>query len=69
MVALYTYLVRGTRVPRSKKIKAKNEQDAVNKAARLYPNALKSGVLGIERLSTTGRGYETVWVTTRRKQS
>lgn len=59
MVTKYTYKVRGTGVPKGKTIQARNEQAAVNVAARMYPKARN---LAIERVSGTGRQYETVWV-------
>ena len=34
-------------------------QDAVNKVARMYP---KAKLLGVERVSQSGREYETTWV-------
>lgn len=59
MATKYNYEVRGTGVPKGKVIKARNEQAAVNVAARMYPKARN---LAIERLSGTGRQYETIWV-------
>ena len=55
---LYTYIVRGVKGEKTT-ISARNTQDAVNKVARMYP---KARVLGVERLSSTGREYETTWI-------
>jgi len=58
MVTKFEYQVRGVKGERTK-ITARNQQDAVNKVARMYP---KAKLLGIERLSRTGREYETIWI-------
>lgn len=54
----YEYWVRGVKGEKTKII-ARNTQDAVNKVARMYPRAK---LLGVERVSRTGREYETTWV-------
>lgn len=54
----YEYLVRGVKGEKTK-IMARNTQDAVNKVRRKYP---KAKLLGVERVSRTGREYETTWV-------
>jgi len=52
------YWIRGVRGRKS--ITARNVQDAVNKANRLYP---KAELLGVERKqSRSGREYETYWI-------
>jgi hypothetical protein len=52
------YLIRG--VKGRKTIDARNMQEAVNKASRLYP---RSKLLGVERIArTTNREYETTWI-------
>jgi len=58
MITKHEYKVRGVKGEKTRII-ARNEHDAVNKVARMYP---KARVLGIERLSRTGREYETIWV-------
>ena len=54
----YEYWVRGVKGEKTK-ITARSIQDAVNKVARMYPRAK---LLGVERVSRTGREYETTWV-------
>jgi hypothetical protein len=54
----YEYYVRGVKGDKTK-ITARSTQDAVNKVARMYP---KAKLLGVERVSRTGREYETTWV-------
>jgi len=54
----YTYVVRGVKGDKTK-ITARSIQDAVNKVARMYP---KAKLLGVERVSHSGREYETTWV-------
>ena len=54
----YEYWVRGVKGDKTK-ITARSIQDAVNKVARMYPNAK---LLGAERVSRTGREYEATWV-------
>ena len=58
MATLFEYKVRGVKGEKTR-IKARNEQDAVNKVSRMYP---KARVLGVQRVSRTGREYETAWV-------
>ena len=53
----YEYRIRG--IKGKKIITARNTQDAVNKVARMYP---KNKLLGVERVSHTGREYETTWI-------
>jgi len=55
---MYEYKVRGVKGEKTK-IRARNTQDAVNKVARMYPRAK---LLGVERVSSTGREYETTWI-------
>ena len=55
---LHEYWVRGVKSEKTKVV-ARNTQDAVNKVARMYP---KARLLGVERVSDTGREYETTWV-------
>jgi HPt (histidine-containing phosphotransfer) domain-containing protein len=54
----YEYRVRGVKGEKTK-ITARNTQDAVNKVHRMYPRAR---LLGVERISKTGREYETTWI-------
>lgn len=54
----YEYRVRGVKGEKTK-ITAHNIQNAVNKVHRMYPRAR---ILGVERLSRTGREYETTWI-------
>jgi len=54
----YQYRVRGVKSERTT-ITARSIQDAVNKVARMYP---KAKLLGVERVSRSGREYETTWV-------
>jgi len=54
----YEYWVRGVKGEKTK-ITARSIQDAVNKVARMYP---KAKILGVERVSRTGREYETTWI-------
>ena len=55
---MYEYKVRGVKGEKTR-IFARNTHDAVNKAARMYPRAFN---LGVERVSQTGREYETTWI-------
>jgi len=55
---LHEYIVRGVKGERTK-ITASNIQNAVNKVSRMYPRAK---ILGVERVSHSGREYETTWV-------
>ena len=56
---LYRYIVRGVKGEKMT-ITARNTQDAVNKASRMYPRAK---LLGVERIAhTTKREYETTWI-------
>jgi len=52
------YWVRGVKGEKTK-ITAHNIQNAINKVSRMYPRAR---ILGVERVSRTGREYETTWI-------
>ena len=54
----HEYWVRGVKWGKTKVV-ARNIQQAVNKVCRLYP---KAKILGVERVSKTGREYETTWI-------
>lgn len=57
---LHKYWIRGVKKARGKTILARNEQDALNKVARMFP---KASLVGVERLpSKTGREFETLWL-------
>jgi hypothetical protein len=55
---LHEYWVRGVKGDKTK-VTARNIQQAVNKVSRMYPRA---NVLGVERVSHTGKEYETTWI-------
>lgn len=55
---LHRYRVRGVKGERTT-ITARNVQSAVNKVSRMYP---RTRILGVERISRSGREYETTWV-------
>jgi hypothetical protein len=54
----HKYYVRGVKGEKTT-ITARNIRDAVNKVSRMYPRAK---ILGVERISHTGREYETTWI-------
>jgi len=55
---LHEYIVRGVKGEKTK-ITAHSIQGAVNKVSRMYP---KAKILGVERVSRSGKEYETTWV-------